>query len=128
MAFDPNEQHCSNSNDKTAQSSTSTSTSIDFFTQFLHEQLSSTLRTKSTVSQSLDPSYPNIIVTMSGTQGGSSTDWNDVLKQSSALGILKPDLFPYGGGTSSGSSSGSNNGGSSSGGSSNTSGNSGGSR
>ncbi|KAK4150153.1 hypothetical protein C8A00DRAFT_37243 [Chaetomidium leptoderma] len=62
----------------------------------------------------LSPSYLDILSTMSGTSGSSSSrDWNDVLKHGSALGILKPDVAfpPYGGsstsgGTSSGGSSG----------------------
>lgn len=39
-------------------------------------------------------------------QGGSSTNWNDVLKHGSALSILKPDVVfpPYGSGSSSNSS------------------------
>ncbi|KXX75853.1 hypothetical protein MMYC01_207341 [Madurella mycetomatis] len=48
-------------------------------------------------------------------QGGSSTNWNDVLKHGSALSILKPDVVypPYGGSSSSSGNSGSTSGGSS---------------
>ena len=124
MDAEPRNQQCSTSNSKSNSSSNSNSNreseliATSTFTRFLTHQLLISSESQSSTVQNINPlcnPYPNILFTMSGTNGGSSsTNWNDVLKHGSALGILKPDLvFPSGGGSGSGGSSGSSSGGTS---------------
>jgi hypothetical protein len=123
MDAEPRNQQCStsnsnrNSNINIKSNRESELITTTTFTRFLNQQLlfSSQSSTVQNTNPSSDYHQAGFLFTMSGTTGGSSsTNWNDVLKHGSALGILKPDLvFPSGGGSGSGGSSGSSSGGAS---------------
>lgn len=113
MDVKPKEQKCLTSTSTISKQPESSAAKS--FTQYLTLQLHLTSNSSASTVQEpnqLTKANPDTLSTMSGTTSGSTTNWNDVLKQTSALGILKPDLvFPSGGSSGSGSGGSSGSGG-----------------